>query len=59
VTLVYHARIRDLEKTYGYNFNKSPFEKPIYMYIVLVYAIFTLAAVITGLVIAHGGTGGH
>ena len=58
VTLVYHARIRELEKTFGPNFNKSPFDKPIYMYIVLIYAVFTLSAVITGLVVASG-SGGH
>ena len=58
-TLVFHARRKDLEKTYGPNFNKSPFDKPFYMYLVIVYALFTLTAVIAGLIIAKGGTGGH
>ena len=56
VTLVYHARMKNLEKTYGPNFNKSPFDKPIYMYIVMGYAAITLTAVITGLIISGGGT---
>ena len=56
-TLVFHARKKDLEKTYGVNFNKSPFDKPFFVYLVMVYALLTLTAVITGLIIAHGGTG--
>ena len=50
-TLVYNARKKQLEKTYGKNFNKSPFDKDFYLYLVVVYALFTLAAVITGLII--------
>jgi hypothetical protein len=56
--LVWHARKKNLEETYGENFNKSQFKHPAYLIIVLVYAVLTLSAVITGLII-KGSHGGH
>eukprot|EP00347_Sterkiella_histriomuscorum_P023649 403333869 len=58
LTITWHARRRDVEKTYGHNFNKSPFQHPIYMILIGVYAILTLSFVITGLILSSGG-GGH
>lgn len=57
-TLAFFARKKELEKTYGPNFNKSPFDKPFYIYMVFTYALITLTAVITGLIIGNN-TGGH
>jgi TRAP-type uncharacterized transport system fused permease subunit len=56
LTLVFHARKKDLERTYGENFNKSPFKSPGFMIAVLVYAVITLVCVITGIILT-GGTG--
>ena len=56
VTLVHFARKKKLELTYGSNFNKSPFQKPFYMYIVVAYAFVTLTCVIVGLILT-GGSG--
>jgi heme A synthase len=58
LTLVWHARNKKLEDTYGENFNKSPFKHKAFLIIVLVFAVLTLSAVITGLII-KGTHGGH
>jgi hypothetical protein len=55
--LIYYSRKKNLEKTFGENFNKSPFQHPIYMIVIGVYATVTLGFVITGLILSGGG--GH
>lgn len=57
LTLTYFSRKKQLEKTYGVNFNKSPFQHPVFMILIGGYATLTLAFVITGLVLSGGG--GH
>ena len=57
LTLVYHARKKDLEKTFGENFNKSPFKSQGFVIAILVYALITLVCVITGIILSGGG--GH
>jgi hypothetical protein len=58
LSLTYFARKHEIEKTYGHNFNKSPFKHPAFLIIILCYAVITLVSVIVGLIISGGG-GGH
>jgi hypothetical protein len=57
MTLIYYSRRKELEKTYGHNFNRSSFQHPIYMFLIGGYALLTLGFVTTGLIIGSGG--GH
>lgn len=57
LTFVYFERKKDPERKWGVNPNKSPFQGPWYMVLVLLYALCTFSAVIYGLV--AGSTGGH
>jgi hypothetical protein len=57
LTILYYARKKNFELTYGHNFNRSPFQHVGWMILVLVYAVLTLVAVITGLILNGGGSG--
>jgi Mn2+/Fe2+ NRAMP family transporter len=54
LTLVFHARKKNPEQTYGDNFNKSPFQHSAWMIAILIYALLTLASTIYGLATSKG-----
>jgi len=54
LTLVWHARRKKIQQTYGPNFNKSQFSHPGFLVLILIYAVVTLSAVIAGLIFGSG-----